>query len=38
MKLYTPLGRPCYFGDSGLMSNLVPTKVAGTGFTPSKGQ
>ncbi len=35
MKLYTPLGRTCYFGDSDLMSNLVPITVAhGDGIGP----
>jgi len=35
MKLYTPLGRACYFGDSDLMSNLVPITVAhGDGIGP----
>ena len=28
MKLYTPVTRACYFGDSDLMSNLVPITVA----------
>ena len=35
MKLYTPLGRACYFGDSDVMSNLVPITVAhGDGIGP----
>src|SRR5579864_7201480 len=28
MRLYTPLGRTCYFGDSDPMPNLVPITVA----------
>jgi len=38
MKLYTPLGHTCYFGDSGFMSNLVPITAAATGSTLSEGQ
>lgn len=28
MKLYTPLSHACYFGDSDLMSSLVPITIA----------
>jgi hypothetical protein len=28
LRLYTPLGRTCYFGDSDLMSRVVPIPVA----------
>jgi len=28
MKLYTPLSHACYFGDSDLMSSLLPITVA----------